>query len=87
MAVLTPDESTRWRCGHCGNLTRFDVVRTRTVSEYWHFNLAGDPEIHEVDVAAEELQRVACRWCGATDRIELVPRHGLEDSPAEVGGP
>jgi hypothetical protein len=87
MAIQTPDADTRWRCGHCGNLTRFDVVRSRTVAEYWHFTLAGDPEITEVEVTAEDVQRVACRWCGATDRIELVPRHGLEESPSEVGGP
>jgi hypothetical protein len=87
MGIQHPDSASRWRCGHCGNLTRFDVVRTRTVEEYWHFTMAGEPEVSEVAVASQEIRRVACRWCGATDRIEVIPRHGLADSPAEVGGP
>jgi len=87
MAVPLPDTDSRWRCGHCGNLTRFDVVRSRTVSEYWHFTIAGEPEVEEVAVDAEQVQQVSCRWCGSSDRIELVPRHSVGDSPAEVGGP
>ncbi len=87
MTVQLPDAHSRWRCGHCGNLTRFDVVRARTASEYWHFTIGGEPEIEEVEVTNEDLQQVSCRWCGASDRIEIVPRHGLEESPNEVGGP
>ncbi|MFZ4511082.1 MAG: hypothetical protein ACOYNJ_08995 [Candidatus Nanopelagicales bacterium] len=36
MALTLPDEHHRWRCGHCGNLTRFDVVRRARTREYWH---------------------------------------------------
>jgi len=82
-----PADSSSNGSGHCGNLTRFDVVRTRTVSEYWHFTIAGEPEIEEVAVDSEQVQKVSCRWCGSSDRIELVPRHSVGDSPAEVGGP
>jgi hypothetical protein len=42
-----PDASQRWRCAGCGNLTRFDVTRTRRTTEFWHFDLAGD---HRVEV-------------------------------------
>ena len=29
MTVALPDADTRWRCSRCGNLTRFDVVRSQ----------------------------------------------------------
>ncbi len=80
MAFTLPDEASRLRCGHCGNLTRFDVVRTVKSSEYWHANLAGDVEVDERTVMAEEVESVRCRWCSAGDRIEVVPR-------PEFGGP
>lgn len=77
-----PDDTSRWRCGHCGNLTRFDVTRSRTTTEYWHFSLAGKPHVEETQVGAETVEKVLCRWCGATDRIELVPR----PDPSDPGG-
>lgn len=75
-----PDERSRWRCAHCGNLTRFDVVRRSRVREFWHLSMAGGPVVEEVDVLEEVVDRVECRWCGAADRVEVVPR-------PEFGGP
>ena len=75
-----PDEASRLRCGHCGNLTRFDVVRTVRSTEYWHATLAGDVQIDERTVLAEDVETIRCRWCSANDRIEIVPR-------PEFGGP
>jgi len=69
-----PDENTRWRCGGCGNLTRFDVVRSRRTTEFWHFDLAGDHVVEETRTDAEEVASVTCRWCGRSDAIELVSR-------------
>lgn len=80
-----PGPDSRWRCGHCGNLTRFDVVRSRTVSEYWHFTMSGEPEVSEQDVVAEDVLSVTCRWCGAADRIEIVARPIGEDASGEAG--
>ena len=80
MSALLPDDASRLRCGHCGNLTRFDVVRTRRTSEYWHATLAGDVDIEDVTDLAEEVETICCRWCSASDRIEVVPR-------PEFGGP
>lgn len=80
MILALPDEASRLRCGHCGNLTRFDVVRTVRSSEFWHATLAGDVRIDESTVLAEEVETIRCRWCSATDRIEIVPR-------PEFGGP
>lgn len=80
MPVPLPDETTRWRCAQCGNLTRFDVVRSSRVQEYWHLDLSGVPAVEQTEVVSEVVESVGCRWCGATDAVELVPR-------PEAGGP
>ena len=69
-----PDDATRWRCGGCGNLTRFDVRRTRRTTEFWHFDLAGTHQVEETDVVDEAVESVTCRWCGRSDAIEVVAR-------------
>jgi len=78
--VPLPDVDTRWRCSRCGNLTRFDVQRSRRTIEYWHLDLAGEPTVAETEVLGETLEQVRCRWCDAVDAVELVPR------PAAGGG-
>jgi hypothetical protein len=80
MSVALPDEASRFRCGHCGNLTRFDVVRTVKTTEFWHASMAGDVQIDEQIVEAEIVESVRCRWCSSPDQIEIVPR-------PEFGGP
>ena len=74
MPVSLPDEVSRWRCARCGNLTRFDVVRTVRAREYVHVDLAGEARVEEREVLAETVERVRCRWCDATDAVEVVPR-------------
>ena len=74
MSAALPDHTERWRCGGCGNLTRFDVTRSRRTTEYWHFDLAGDPVVEESEVLEESVGSVTCRWCGRSDAIELVAR-------------
>lgn len=74
MPLPQPDETSRWRCGQCGNLTRFDVTRSARTQEFVHQDLAGAPNVEERSVVEQVVERVACRWCGATDRIEVVPR-------------
>ena len=81
MAAPLPDETTRWRCGGCGNLTRFDVTRTRRTTEYWHFDLSGEHRIEETSTERDDVAAVTCRWCGRSDAIELVVRTGTVDSP------
>ena len=68
------DATTRWRCGGCGNLTRFDVTRQARRREYWHFDLAGEPRVEEAETLTEDVLEVACRWCGRNDANERVPR-------------
>ena len=74
MVVSLPDAQTRWRCGGCGNLTRFDVTRTRRTTEYWHFDLAGEHRVEDSATEREDLASVTCRWCGRSDAVELVSR-------------
>ena len=81
MAVTLPDPGTRWRCAGCGNLTRFDVRRTSTTQEFWHFDLAGDHQVEHTEVESEVVEEVTCRWCARSDAIELVSR-AEADTPA-----
>lgn len=85
MTAQIPDTTNRWRCGGCGNLTRFDVTRTRRTDEYWHFDLAGEPVVEETEVKAETVESVSCRWCGRDDAIELVDRNeaAVAEDPAK----
>ena len=80
MPVPAPDAVTRWRCTLCGNLTRFDVTRSTRATEFVHQDLAGDAVVEEREVLSDVVEKVVCRWCGAADKVELVPRPG----PAEA---
>jgi hypothetical protein len=71
---VLPDPTQRWRCGGCGNLTRFDVTRSRRTTEYWHLDLAGEVQVEDTQVLSEEVETVRCRWCGRDDAVELIAR-------------
>jgi hypothetical protein len=73
-SLIEPDSQHRWRCSACGNLTRFDVVRTRRAAEFWHLDLAGDPHVEDATTIEETIESVRCRWCGRADAIEVVER-------------
>ena len=74
MTTPIPGPQQRWRCGGCGNLTRFDVTRTRRTTEFWHFDLAGEHEVEETELREQSVESVTCRWCGRDDATELVER-------------
>jgi hypothetical protein len=80
--VPSPDAGSRWRCTLCGNLTRFDVTRSTRAREYVHVDLAGEPVVEEREVLAETVEHVSCRWCGAVDQVEVVPRPAAGSEPA-----
>ncbi len=80
MSVTLPDAKSRLRCAHCGNLTRFDIVRSSRVREFWHLDMAGEPSVDETEILSETIESITCRWCGSPDRIEIVAR-------PEFGGP
>lgn len=72
MSMPTPDQ--RWRCGQCGNLTRFDVTRTVRTTEYVHQTLAGEPAVEDRQVLAETVEQVRCRWCLSVETVSVEPR-------------
>lgn len=78
--IQIPDASHRWRCGGCGNLTRFDVTRTRRTVEFWHYDLAGEHEVEQTEVRSEVVEQVTCRWCGRDDAIESIDRASADVS-------
>jgi RNase P subunit RPR2 len=82
VAASLPDATTRWRCAGCGNLTRFDVSRSRRTTEFWHFDLAGEHAVEDTRVEHEVVEQVTCRWCGRSDAIELVSR-AEADAPGQ----
>ena len=85
MSLQIPDATQRWRCGGCGNLTRFDVTRTRRTTEFWHFDLSGEHKVEQTDLKEETVESVSCRWCGRDDAIELIDRNeaAVRDDPAK----
>ena len=74
MPVAQPGPDTRWRCTLCGNLTRFDVARSTRATEYVHVDLSGVQAVEERRLLEDAVEHVTCRWCGAVDQVELVPR-------------
>lgn len=64
---MTP---TRYRCRHCGNLTRFDVTATRRTRAFHHYSVGGELTIEESEVLDEQVDSVVCRWCNTSDGIE-----------------
>jgi hypothetical protein len=82
MASALPTADSRWRCTACGNLTRFDVIRTTRSREYVHADLAGEARVEEREVLAETIEQVTCRWCNGVNTIELVARPAAADSSA-----
>jgi hypothetical protein len=66
----------------CGNLTRFDVIRSTRAQEYVHVDLAGRQVVETRDVLSDTAEHVECRWCKAVDAVEVVPRPGLVGPPS-----
>lgn len=54
----------RYRCGACGNLTRFDVTVTRRERSFHHYSIGGDLRVDEREILSEHVEEVSCRWCG-----------------------
>lgn len=72
----------RYRCGACGNLTRFDVVVTRTAKEFHHFSVGGELTIEDSEVLQETVESVSCRWCGHGRAVERIDDAELSESEA-----
>ena len=61
--------TTPVRCEACGNRTRFDVFEVRRVRAFHHFTLGGELSVEEEEVLERTVERIECRWCGATDAV------------------
>lgn len=83
MTFTLPDDQHRLRCTRCGNLTRFDVVRSTRVKEFWHVDMSGEPTIETPETLEQTVSMISCRWCGATDEIEQVLRPSAGGSDSE----
>ncbi len=81
------DPGTRYRCGACGNLTRFDVESVERVRRFWHVDLAGTGRAEEEVRTEARVVSVACRWCGSADAVEVVAAPGGHDSTGAHGSP
>ena len=61
----------RYRCGACGNRTRFTVTATRRTRAFHHFTIGGELTIEDEELLDESVDSVACRWCGNGDAVEV----------------
>jgi hypothetical protein len=78
--------AVRYRCGACGNLTRFDVVTTRRTSAFHHYSVGGDLTVEDEQLLEENVERVTCRWCGASgDSIETLEGSSITADDQEFG--
>ena len=59
----------RYRCGSCGNLTRFDVVSTRRSRAFHHYTVGGELTVEDEEILSEEIEEVVCRWCGTSSAV------------------
>lgn len=64
--------AARLRCTTCGNLTRFDVVRTVRTRAFHHYTVAGELTIEDPEVLDDRVESVVCRWCGPAGTVEEV---------------
>jgi transposase len=60
-----------YRCGHCGNKTRFDVYDRVRRRRFEHATLGGEVAVEEEEILEESVDRVVCRWCDRDDSIEM----------------
>lgn len=73
----------RYRCTSCGNLTRFDVTSTRRTRAFHHFSVSGELTTEDVEVLAEDVESVECRWCGSSEGVVEVG--ATEAAPSAEG--
>jgi hypothetical protein len=59
-----------YRCAHCGNKTRFDVVETVQRRRFHHYTLGGELQVEEEEILAHEVESIVCRWCDRSDGVE-----------------
>lgn len=76
----------RYRCGACGNVTRFDVTTTRRTRAFHHYTVGGELDVEDEELLAEVIEEVSCRWCGTGRAVERIVDAGEGPADAEVEG-
>lgn len=79
----------RFRCGACGNVTRFDVVETARTRRYHHYDLGGRGRVDEEEVLSRTVESVTCRWCGRADAVAVetapaAPTEAPREAPTDA---
>ena len=64
------DRGVPYRCSHCGNKTRFDVVDALRRRQFHHYTLGGEFEVEEDETLERTVESVTCWWCERSDGIE-----------------
>lgn len=67
------DQSTRYRCTNCGNLTRFDVTEAKRTRSFHHYTVGGELRVESVEVLDAAIESVECHWCGHGDAVVAEP--------------
>jgi hypothetical protein len=73
-------EPVRYRCGACGNITRFDVTTTRRTRAFHHYSVGGELSVEDEEVLAEAVEDVSCRWCGHGRAVEQLTEPATADA-------
>jgi len=68
----------RFRCGGCGNVTRFDVEVVERTRRFVHADLSGAAAVEREEVLAREVVEVVCHWCATGEHV------AVEDAPGAV---
>lgn len=59
-----------YRCAHCGNRTRFDIVDTVRRRQFHHFTLGGELDVESEEILEQQVESITCHWCDRSDGIE-----------------
>ncbi len=75
----------RYRCTACGNLTRFDITRTRQTRAFNHFTVGGEVEVEDEEVLSESIDEVICRWCGHGKAVQTIDPTSVAEKSSLAG--
>ena len=67
-----------YRCTHCGNRTRFDVVDSVRRKQFHHYTLGGELDVESEEILEQQIESITCHWCDRSDGIE---EYRIESSP------
>ena len=75
------DLGVPYRCAHCGNRTRFDVVEQLRRRSFHHFTLGGELTVEDEEILERRIESVTCRWCDRSDGVERHDSRQGDEAP------